>query len=98
MTITVAILATALAAGPFGTVTGHQYRQVHDGQTRHHVEHRIFDDVTGVFITRWRGPTGWVHTFRDYRERDGRFIEISYRRLDVDGARWHVYAKGRNNE
>jgi hypothetical protein len=82
-------LALALAAGPFGVVTVDQYHHVHLGQTRHHVEHRVFDGVTGVPLAHWRG-----HTIREYRSTQGRVIDISYRRPAPDRP-WRVYRKQR---
>jgi hypothetical protein len=75
--------AVALAlAGAFTPITAHQLADVHRGDTRWQVEHRIFDYATGVMVARWHR-----HTARDYLMRSGNFAEITYRHTE---GQWRV--------
>lgn len=76
-------LAAALA-GPFTPVTHAQYEHVHHGQTRWHIEHRVFDDATGLLLERWRTKSDVVMVAREYRMASGAFLDITYRRTTPD--------------
>ena len=72
--MTAVLLSLALACAP--TVTPWEYRHIHTGDTRAHVQ-RVFD-THGHRVYLYYGPTGWAHLAKAYPASDGGTVTVRY--------------------